>query len=197
MGKWHYISPQITELTGFSPQEWLDDPGLWYSRVHPDDRDRTVKDEMDALREGKTPRLEYRFITKDGRYIWVSDKSLLFIDMDTILVQGFMLDITDRKLAEEQLKKRIAELQAVRGVSETLIQKTNLFRLIHETGEQIRVTFKANNVLIAIHDPNTDLINFPFDYEDNKHRANYSIKYGEGITTQVMNMKKPFFIHEN
>ncbi|GAB4571521.1 MAG: PAS domain S-box protein [Anaerolineales bacterium] len=197
MGKWHYISPQITELTGFSPQEWLDDPGLWYSRVHPDDRDRTVKDEMDALREGKTPRLEYRFITKDGRYIWVSDKSLLFIDMDTILVQGFMLDITDRKLAEEQLKKRIAELQAVRGVSETLIQKTNLFRLIHETGEQIRATFKANNVLIAIHDPNTDLINFPFDYEDNKHRANYSIKYGESITTQVMNMKKPFFIHEN
>lgn len=197
MGKWHYISPQITELTGFSPQEWLDDPGLWYSCVHPDDRERTIQKEMDDLKAGKTPRLEYRLITKDGRTIWVSDKSLVFIDMDTMLVQGFMLDITDRKLAEEQLKKRIAELQAVRGVSETLVQRTDLHRLIHETGEQVRATFRANNVLIAIHDPGTDFINFPFDYEDNKHRANYSIKYGEGITTQVMNMKKPFFIHEN
>jgi len=197
MGRWHYISPQITELTGFTPQEWLDDPGLWYSRVHPDDRDRTIQEETEALNAGKTPRLEYRLTTKDGRTIWVSDKSLVFIDMDTMLVQGFMLDITDRKLAEEQLKKRIAELQAVRGVSETLIQRADLQRLIHETGEQISATFKANNVLIAIHDPSTDLINFPFDYEDNKHRVNYAIKYGEGITTQVMNMKKPFFIHEN
>ncbi|MBL8101718.1 MAG: PAS domain-containing protein [Anaerolineales bacterium] len=197
MGKWHFISPQITELTGFAPQEWLDNPGLWYSRVHPDDRDRTLKDEADALRKGRTPVLEYRLLTKDGRTVWVSDKSLVFLDMNTLLVQGFMLDITERKRAEEQLTKHIAELQAVRGVSETLIQRTDMHKLIFETGEQIRFTFKANNVLIAIHDPNTNLINFPYDFEDKKYRPNISIKYGEGITTQVMNMKQPFFIHEN
>ncbi|MBE0672175.1 MAG: PAS domain-containing protein [Anaerolineales bacterium] len=196
-GKWHFISPQITELTGFAPQEWLDDPGFWYSRVHPDDRDQTMKDEADALRKGRTPVLEYRLLTKDGRTVWVSDKSLVFLDMNTLLVQGFMLDITKRKRAEEQLTKHIAELQAVRGVSETLIQRTDLHKLIFETGEQIRFTFKANNVLIAIHDPNTNLINFPYDFEGARYRPNLSIKYGEGITTQIMNMKKPFFIHEN
>ncbi|MBM4427594.1 MAG: hypothetical protein FJ031_10170 [Chloroflexi bacterium] len=67
-------------------------------------------------------------------------------------------------MAEVELSRRVAELQAVHGVSESLIQKTDLQKLIHETGEQIRLTFNANNVLIAIHDPNTNQINFPYDY---------------------------------
>ena len=35
-----YVSPQIEELLGFSAQEWLDDPFLWYRQLHPDDQVR-------------------------------------------------------------------------------------------------------------------------------------------------------------
>src|SRR5205823_2168814 len=35
-GRWHYISPQVEPLLGFSPAEWLKDPGLWLARLHPD-----------------------------------------------------------------------------------------------------------------------------------------------------------------
>lgn len=197
MGKWHFISPQITAMTGFAPEEWTNDPGLWYSRLHPDDRDRTMKAETDTLQKVRMPKLEYRFLTCDGRYIWISDESLVFVDMDTLLVQGFMLDITDRKLAEEQLTKRIADLQAVHGISETLNQKSDLQKLIHDTGEQIRLAFKANNVLIAIHDPITNLIHFPYDYEDGVPRKSIPIRYGEGMTTKIMEMKKPLHIDSN
>lgn len=197
MGKWHFISPQITEMTGFTPQEWIDDPGLWYSRVHPDDRERTMQDEDEALQKGKMPRLEYRFITKDERVIWISDKSLIFLDMDTLLVQGYMLDITDRKLAEEQLTKRLTELQAVHGISKTLIQKTDLQKLIQETGGQIRTAFNASNVLIAIHDPNTNLIHFPYDFEEGIPRKDVPIRFGEGMTTQIMEMKRPVIIEND
>lgn len=197
MGKWHFISPQIAELTGFAPQEWINDPGLWYSRVHPDDRDRTMKDEEDALQKGNMPQLEYRLITRDDRVIWISDRSFVFIDRDTMLVQGFMLDITDRKLAEEQLTKRIAELHTVHGISKTLVQSSDLQRLIFETGEQIRLAFKANNVLIAIHDPSTNLIHFPYDFENGISRPDVPIRYGEGMTTQIMEMKHPLLIEKN
>lgn len=197
MGKWHFISPQITEMTGYTPQEWIDDPGLWYSRVHPDDRERTMQDEEEALQKGKMPRLEYRFITKDERVIWISDKSLIFLDMDTLLVQGYMLDITDRKLAEEQLTKRLTELQAVHGISKTLIQKTDLQKLIQETGGQIRTAFNASNVLIAIHDPNTNLIHFPYDFEEGIPRKDVPIRFGEGMTTQIMEMKRPVIIEND
>jgi PAS domain S-box-containing protein len=197
-GVWKYVSPPITQLTGFTPQEWIENPLLWYSRIHPDDRDRISKLEAAAVQAGVMPKLEYRLLTRDNREIWVYDESLFVVDNEQkVLVQGFIIDITDRKIAVEELSRKVAELQAVHGVSESLIQKTDLQKLIHETGEQIRLTFNANNVLIAIHDPNTNQINFPYDYEDSRYRPNMSIKYGDGITSQVMNMKKPFFIHKN
>lgn len=194
MGKWHFISPQITAMTGFPPEEWINDPGLWYSRVHPEDRDRTMKDEADALRDGRMPQLQYRFLTRDGRYIWISDESYVLVDADLLLVQGFMLDITTRKLAEEELTKRLAELRAVHGISETLVRRSGLQKLIHETGEQIRLAFKANNVLIAVHDPSTNLIHFPYDYQDGLPRKDDPIRYGEGMTTRIMETKRPLSI---
>lgn len=197
-GIWKYVSPQITELTGYSPQAWIDDPTLWFSRIHPDDRDKVIETETTALREGNMPRMEYRLQTSSGNYIWVYDESLLLVDADqSMLVQGFLLDITSRKLAEEQLQRRLAELQAVHGVSETLSHKTDLQKLIQETGDQIRLTFQASNVLIAIHDPITNLIHFPYDYEDNIPISDKPIRYGEGMTTRVMEGKQPIRINRN
>ena len=36
-GRWHYVSPQIEEILGFTPEEWCADPGMWAQRLHPDD----------------------------------------------------------------------------------------------------------------------------------------------------------------
>lgn len=196
-GRWHYVSPKMFDLTGYAPQEWLDDPDLWYSRVHPDDRDRVIKDEEIALAAGEMPRLEYRLIARDGKTLWVYDESILLVDAEKFIVQGFILDVTNRKLAEEQLTKRLAELQAVHGVSERLTQNSDLQKLIYDTGEQVRLAFKANNVLIAIHDPNTDLIHFPYDYTDGALRKDIPIRYGKGMTTKIMEMKKPLVIDED
>lgn len=197
-GVWKYVSPQVTTLTGYTPDEWVQDPQLWYSRIHPDDREYVLEAESNAAEAGKMPKLEYRLMTKDGDYIWVYDESLLILDnAQQRLVQGFLLDITTRKQAEEQLSLRMAELKAIYGLSETLTQKTDLQKLIQDTGEQIRFTFNASNVLISIHDPVTDLIHFPYDYEDGNPRENKPIRYGEGMTSKIMLMKKPLIINEN
>lgn len=197
MGAWHFISPRITQMTGFTPEEWTNDPGFWQAHVHPDDLAQVFEDEDRALTEGKMPRLEYRFRKLDGEYIWFYDEGLIIVDEDSLLVQGFLLDITDRKRTEEQLTRRIADLQAVHGISETLVKRTDLQKLIHDTGEQIREAFRANNVLIAIHDPNTNLIHFPYDFEEGISRKDVPIHFGEGLTTQVMEKKKPVIIEEN
>ncbi len=196
-GKWSYVSPRIYTITGYTPEEWLSDPNLWFSRVHPDDRNRVLEEETRALHEGQMPKFEYRILTRDNRQIWIYDESLVMIDADQLIVQGFLLDVTARKQAEQQLKSRIDELKAVYGISETLSQKNDLKQLIQNTGEQIRLAFKANNVLIAIHDPGTDLIHFPYHYEDGAHVADIPIHYGEGMTTQVMKAKKPILINTN
>lgn len=197
-GKWQYVSPQITSLTGFTPQEWLNDKKFWLNQMHPDDRSKNMEREAYALKDGSMPRLEYRLKTKDGHYIWIYDEGLFFIDAENqILVQGFMLDITARKMAEEELKKRITDLDAVRGVSETLIAKTDLKYLIEHTGEQIRTTFSVSSLFIALLDTTSDTIYFPYYYDETRPIDITPLKFGKGITSSVMKMKSPLLINEN
>ena len=46
-----YISPQVEELLGITPEEWCSDPDLWYRHLHEDDRERT----RDAYLRAATP----------------------------------------------------------------------------------------------------------------------------------------------
>jgi PAS domain S-box-containing protein len=51
--EWHYVSPQIEAMLGYSPEEWLADPDLWEERLHPDDRAEVVDLERREAEIGK------------------------------------------------------------------------------------------------------------------------------------------------
>ncbi len=111
-GEWLYVSPQIETILGFSPSEWLSEPGLWISRVHPDDR-RMVEATEEATFSGKPFRAEYRMFRRDGKVIWVNDTAAVVHDSDgNVLLQGVMLDVSDRKQLETQLRQA-QKMQAV------------------------------------------------------------------------------------
>jgi diguanylate cyclase (GGDEF)-like protein/PAS domain S-box-containing protein len=100
-----YISPQIEELLGYPLEAWLTEDELWLDVLHPDDRERQL--EADSTARASLSRLygEYRMIHKDGRVVWVSENAAVVKDEMTGVLywQGVMVDITDRKLAEEAL----------------------------------------------------------------------------------------------
>lgn len=114
-GNWTYVSPRIEELTGYSTQEWLADQRLWFSRIHPDDRESALENEKVALREGRQYQSEYRFSRKDGSVIWIRDESLNLPDKaeGVEMVQGILLDVTRRKQAEEELQANQSLLTAI------------------------------------------------------------------------------------
>jgi PAS domain S-box-containing protein len=102
----NYIAPGNTDLIGYSVEDVLADPGLWSKIIHPDDRARV----LDADRESNTGgigeefSLEYRVIHKSGRIVWVQDEArLVQIGDAEPYWQGFLLEITQRKEAEERL----------------------------------------------------------------------------------------------
>ncbi len=194
-GTWHYVSPLIESMTGYKPDEWIKDPNLWFKLIHPADREKAVALESQAISSGKMPQTEYRLQTRDGKYIWVHDESIRLVDEN--LLQGFLLDITAGKMAEEQLGKRLAELDAMRGVSETLIAETDLQNLIHQTGEQIRATFGAGSLFIALLNTITDTIHFPYYFDEGKLLQDIPLTFGKGMTTSVIKMRRPLLINEN
>ncbi|MGH2902057.1 MAG: putative bifunctional diguanylate cyclase/phosphodiesterase [Solirubrobacteraceae bacterium] len=143
-GRWLYVSAGVQTILGFSPAEWIDDPGLWARQMHPDDRARMFAREG-SLAEPSIPD-EYRLHHRDGRAVWVRDEAALVTDAEGRLRwHGVISDVTDRKLAEAELERR-AELIRYQAVHDPLTSLPNralfqdrLVQALARPGAQIAV----------------------------------------------------------
>ncbi len=100
-----YVSPQIERLLGVTQQEYIDNPALWESMLHPDDRDAAMATYLRGRGSGQPFVYEYRLIARDGREVWFRDSAIVLPGDEGRpgLIQGVMLDITESKAAEAQL----------------------------------------------------------------------------------------------
>ena len=100
-----YVSPQIEVLLGYTPEEYVGASDLWGQMLHPEDRETTLEAYERGRDSGESFSLEYRLIARDGRVVWFQDSAVMLSDADgqPLLVQGVMMDITERKAAEEQI----------------------------------------------------------------------------------------------
>ncbi|MEO7539323.1 MAG: PAS domain-containing protein, partial [Pyrinomonadaceae bacterium] len=102
-----YISPTF-EIFGYSLDDWMNDPNIWDRIIHPDDRLNVLDRTRTAMRAGDSIDFEYRVVCENGDLYWVRDRSCFIKDRDgqPLCWQGVILDVTERRLAEEELKKR-------------------------------------------------------------------------------------------
>ncbi len=112
-----YISPQIEQMMGYTPEEWLEDPDLWSRCIHPDDRDDVLNAYKKTLDQGQPFAREYRVRTRDGELRWVRDEATPVMCEGecadcVVCIQGVVLDITARRLAELATQERERQLRA-------------------------------------------------------------------------------------
>jgi PAS domain S-box-containing protein len=109
-----YVSPQAGSILGYAADELLAKPNLFFQLVHEDDRER-VSAEIDAAAAGAGPlRSEYRMLSRDGRVVWVRDEATTVRDDDgkPLYVQGYLLDVSERRTAGEQRESLLAAERA-------------------------------------------------------------------------------------
>jgi PAS domain S-box-containing protein len=102
-----YISPQVEDLLGYSADEWLGNGEFFPKALHPEDRDGVLADHERVFAAGESSwSFEYRLIARDGRTVWVRDQAVVVRDESggPLYVQGFLLDITERRAVEDALR---------------------------------------------------------------------------------------------
>jgi PAS domain S-box-containing protein len=102
-----YISPQLTELLGFTFDDCRNIPDLWIRQLHPEDRDRVHDELARGLQAGHHFVSEYRLIAKNGTVKWFRDEANIVRAPDgrPLRLQGVMLDITEEKSALEAARR--------------------------------------------------------------------------------------------
>jgi PAS domain S-box-containing protein len=127
-----YISPQAEELLGYPTLAWLSDPEFFPKVLHPDDRERVLAQHREAFAKGESFTAEYRLVARDGHIVWVQDHVMVARDENErpIHAQGFLLDITERKQAENELAERHSELTALHETAVGLIDELDADKLL-------------------------------------------------------------------
>lgn len=103
--RWSYIAPQVTRMLGYAPEEWTNFQ-FWTDHLHEADREWVTLYCKQKTQQGKAHTFDYRFLKKDGKTVWLRD--FISIEMEfnrPIRLRGLMIDITERKTTELELKK--------------------------------------------------------------------------------------------
>jgi PAS domain S-box-containing protein len=182
-----YISPQLKTITGYEPDEWLADDGLWSRIMVEEDRQR-VLEEYEETYTAKEPSIsEYRLKRRDGRIIWVSDETRLIRDRKgkPLFWQGVMVDITERKRAEQVQ-------QAIYRISHAVVTTSSLDELFSSIHQILAELMPVHNLYIALYDPDDDLLSFPY-YVDQYDEPPAPAKPEHGLTEYVLRTREPLW----
>ncbi len=101
-----YVSKRAERLLGYPLNQWLE-PGFWIGKIYSADRDKVLADSNRYHAEGiESYELEYRMIARDGHIVWVRDLISVGKENDAARwLRGIMVDITERKIIEDQIRK--------------------------------------------------------------------------------------------
>jgi diguanylate cyclase (GGDEF)-like protein/PAS domain S-box-containing protein len=110
-----YVGPQAAILLGYPLDDWYKD-GFWLDHLHPEDREETARLCQEATSRCEDHETEYRMLAADDRIVWLRDIVTVVPGEDgPKMRRGLMIDITERKRAEENIR-RLAFHDALTGL---------------------------------------------------------------------------------
>jgi diguanylate cyclase (GGDEF)-like protein/PAS domain S-box-containing protein len=103
-----FTSRQIEGILGYPVSDWQSDEMLFVKLLHPEDRDRVLAAHAKTHRTHERLSVEYRLRARDGRWVWIRDEGVIVTDDDgePLHLQGYLLDISAEREAEEQLRRQ-------------------------------------------------------------------------------------------
>ena len=115
-GYFRWLNPAWERTLGFTREELMSRPFIEF--VHPDDRERTLRQNREVRGGGQALAFENRYLCKDGSYRWFRWNAAP--DTAEQVIYSVARDVTASKLAEEERERLVGELQSALAEVKTL-----------------------------------------------------------------------------
>ncbi len=192
-GRLTYINPALAHILGGSVEELTGaDPLLV---IHPDDQ-ALVAENMRRRLAGEVDRLHYEFRSrgKDGssRNCEVLGTRVDLQGQPAII--GTIIDITERRQAEEVSQRRTAELTALSEVGQALSKLAEPSEILEQVYKVIGQVLDNSNLYIALYDEASQYISFPLYTLHGVREDGGGRTLADGLTDYIIRNNQPILI---
>ncbi len=191
-----WISDNAQRIAGFPAEAFISDPKLWSKRIHPADLERTLE-QLCFDGEASSGSAEYRWRCADDTYHWFLDQAMTVQAEDGKAQErlGIWLDITARKKIEDQNKKQIDRLAALRTIDLAITGSMDLRVTMSILLDQIASQLHADAASILLLNPRSQNLEYASSrgFRSNGIRQT-RIRLGEGPAGQVAAGRTPLAV---
>jgi len=149
-----FVSDNVRQF-GYDPEDFYSGRMSFASIVHPDDLERVAVEVTRYSQEGHGEFVqEYRIITKTGDVRWLDDRTWIRRDSDGVIThyQGIVLDITERKRAEEALWDHTERLNILREIDSAILAAQSLEEIAETALRYVRQLVPCQRAGIVLFD---------------------------------------------
>ncbi|MCB9077943.1 MAG: GAF domain-containing protein [Anaerolineaceae bacterium] len=172
-------SEEMFRITGLDPQAGAPSFDDYLKVVHPDDAVLLVRSFAQAQQKGTTYNIELRHLHPNGHINYVMSRGQPYTQNgEVVKLVGFVLDITERKRAEQviqtahdELAQRVGELALLNNVTQTVATVTDLPAALEIVAQEMVMAFNARNCGITLLNGDYTHLEVVADYSKNRTEA--------------------------
>jgi PAS domain S-box-containing protein/putative nucleotidyltransferase with HDIG domain len=152
-----FINPAIARMTGHSPQDFIKNPSLIYKQVHPEDR-HLLEDCLSRV--SCATAVEMRWIDKDGKQVWIENRSIPVIDTvgKVSAVEGIIRDITQIKTREGEVNSKYSVVSHLISLGKALNKPSSLYEVAEIIGIAVKHLCLADAAILIKLSPNNQVL---------------------------------------
>src|SRR5712664_4910371 len=145
-----FVSNMAERILGYPVERWLTEPTFWTDHLQPDDRQWAVRFCESAVADKRDHDFEYRMVAADGRVVWVRDLVTVVVQGDRAnQLRGVMVDITDRKQAEEERHAHLRFLESMDRINRAIQGTNDLEQMMSDVLDEVLSIFDCDRAWLA------------------------------------------------
>lgn len=164
----YFISKNVKQLTGYQADDLIDNKLISFNEIIlPEDRDFVSETILNSVDKGKPFKLEYRIKTRRGgiKWVWEQGRTVRLKSKTESLLEGFIIDITERKMAE-------IRAEIMHNIAVALNATKDMSGLVKFIRDELGKVINARNFMLALYDELKDELSLPELSDDHNQFEN-------------------------